>query len=512
MSHPQLARNTFYLTAASVGQKLLSFVYFLLIARLLMPERTGAYVLSLSFLVIFLVVADVGITSVVIRDVAQHVENAARRVRLAMAVKIPATALAIIAASVMSWILGYDPIVRELIALGAFILIADSFSLFLYGVLRGHHLLWWESIGMFLGQLITLSIGSLILLTSRSLPLLMFALIAGSIFNLGLSVFQVSRKIGWKAFVPLWDRKAIFLLLKTALPFFLAAIFVKIYNYIDIQLLYMFLGKAVVGIYAVAYKYTYAFQFLPLAFIAALYPSMSRAYEHDRTGLSKLFEQAMWYLMLLVMPLAFGLWSLAEDAVALTGHAYGDAVPVLQTLVFALIPNFMDFPVGSLLNAAGRQGTKTVLFGIAMSINFVLNLFLIPRFGMVGAAVASIISLSVLFLTGLWYANRLLPDFHPIRLLKFGVPMAVSGIIMAGVATWARPWFDRVGEWAYHALQLPSGSVRLISILLSLVVSAVVYFGLLIAMRVLTRRHLEQALDLVRRKSKEYVEAPAPHA
>ncbi len=498
MSSLQLAKNTLYLTAASVGQKLLSFVYFLLIARSLLPEQTGAYFLTLSFIVIFLVVADVGTTSVVIRDVAQRPEEAKRSVRLAMAVKIPATALAILAAIAASILLGYDPIVRGLILLATFILIADSFSIFFYGVLRGHHVLAYESVGMFAGQFITLIIGGAVLLTTRSLPVLIAALIAGSTFNFLLSIYQTARRLGWGILLPLWNRKLIAVLLKTALPFFLAAIFVKLYNYIDVQLLYMYLGKATVGLYGVAYKYTYAFQFLPLSFIAALYPGMSRLAHRDHAALAKLFDQALWYMFLLVMPLAFGLWSLAEDAVALTGLEYAAAIPVLQILVFALIPNFLDFPVGSLLNASGRQGTKTILFGIAMVVNFILNLFLIPRFGMLGAAWGSIVSLTVLFLSGLWFVRKILPAFHPLSLLRFAIPMAASGAIMAFVAVSARPWFDAAGD--------------LVAVLLTIAVSVTVYFGLLILFRVLRKSHWENMKRMLNRSPQGYVETPPSHA
>ena len=57
--------------------------------------------------------------------------------------------------------------------------------------------------------------------------------------------------------------------------FALAAIFAKIYAYMDTFLIKIFLGDEEVGFYSVAYKITFALQFIPLAFVAALYPAFS---------------------------------------------------------------------------------------------------------------------------------------------------------------------------------------------------------------------------------------------
>ena len=66
-----LAKNATYLTLASTGQKVVAFLYFLFLARVMQPENTGAYFLALSITIIFSVIADFGITSVVIREIAK---------------------------------------------------------------------------------------------------------------------------------------------------------------------------------------------------------------------------------------------------------------------------------------------------------------------------------------------------------------------------------------------------------------------------------------------------------
>ena len=71
----KVARNTLYLTGASIGQKIIAFVYFLLLARIMQPEQTGIYFLVTSFVTMFSVVTDLGIVPVVIREVAKSTEK-----------------------------------------------------------------------------------------------------------------------------------------------------------------------------------------------------------------------------------------------------------------------------------------------------------------------------------------------------------------------------------------------------------------------------------------------------
>ena len=163
-----VAKNTLYLTAASIGQKLLAFAYFLAVARILGPELTGEYFIALSVITLAQVAADFGVANVVIRSVAQKPEDAANAVRRAMAVKIPATAFAALCAVVITNLLGHADPVRNLVYLALPVLAADSFSLFFYAVLRGTQKLSYESLGLLIGQGMTMIVGGIALFVTGS--------------------------------------------------------------------------------------------------------------------------------------------------------------------------------------------------------------------------------------------------------------------------------------------------------------------------------------------------------
>ena len=494
-----VARNTLYLTVASVGQKILAFAYFVVLANILEPERTGAYFLALSITTMFSVITDIGLTPVVIRDVAKRPEEAVQLVQAALGVKLPATLLAMLGAVAAALLLGYDPSLVLLVTLATFVMAADSLSLLYYGVLRGSHVLQYESLGVAIGQGITLLVGGTILYLTPSLPLLVLTLVFGSTFNACFSAWHASRKLGRSILVPVFNKVKAQQLLVTAFPFALAGIFVKTFSYADSLFISKYVGTAAVGVYGVAYKFTYAFQFLPMAFVAALYPAMSHFVVADRAKLSKLLDDAFWYMLLLVTPIVAGLWAVAPQAIALAGEGYEEAVPVLRSLIFVLVPLFLDFPVGSLLNAAGQQALKTKVTGATVIINVVANAILVPRFGLMGAVWSAELSFWFLFLASFAYVVRVLPEYAYRQFLRLVLPFAVSGFLLAFAAHFVLQ--------RSNSLQNPH-----LGFVVAVITGAAVYGVSIFVTGAFRRQHLEQLRRVISRRSSETYESTASNA
>ncbi len=435
----------------------------------------------------FSVIADVGVTQVVIRQVAKNREDAPRLLREALGVKLPFLAVACAGSLLLTLALDYSPLILILVATACLVMVADALSLLWYGALRGMQTLQYESIGMFVGQACTLIVGGTILWLHPSVQALIAALIAGSVFNAVFSAVHVWRRLGTQIFRPIFHKAALVVLVRAALPFALAGVFVKVYSSFDALLLSKWAGDAAVGVYALAYKLTYAFQFLPLAFVASLYPAMSHASAEEPEKLEDLFCDGMWYMALLAAPLTFGLWAVAAPVVGLVGTAYGDAVGVLQILIFVSLPLFLDYPIGSLLNATGRAHVKTALMGGTTMVNILLNIFLVPRFGPQGAAMAAVGSFIVLFLGGLIMVPKSIPSFHFFRLCK-----TIAGPIFSGLV---------MGTFVFKILPglLQLSIPEPVALLAAIVTGGIVYVTLLVLTRSVTRAHWHHARQLLSR-------------
>lgn len=391
-----LAKNTFLLTSASIAQKVIAFLYFTMIAKFAGIGDTGNYFLALAMITSIGVLDDIGMTSVAIRHVAKHPEDAQKWSRTILGIKAWTMPITLLLAWFLPVLFGYSGQIVLLVRLAVAIMIADTLSLSFYGILRGLHVLSYESLGMFAGQFITALVGGMLVVTGHAtLPLLIVALICGSVWNLLFSAIQVVRRAGWRSMVPSWTMGLAPVL--AAIPFFLSGLFIKIYSYAEVHMLEAWKGAEAVGAYAAAFKLTYAFQFLPLAFVAALYPSMS-AQADQPEQLRKTLLKSLWYMSLIGSPIVFGIWSLApEIIVRFYGTDFLASILPLQVMIFALIFVFLDFPMGSLLNATHHQNAKTATMALSMIVSIVANIMLIPRFGPLGAAMSGVLSLASMF-------------------------------------------------------------------------------------------------------------------
>jgi O-antigen/teichoic acid export membrane protein len=155
--------------AATFGQKIVSFLAFYVIARLVGPVVTGKYFYAVSVTSIFVVLADFGLTPVVIRELAANEEKG--RSFLARALRIKAFLLPLAVVCSLGYILlastlsgtGIEPDVFAAVVVACFVLMADSVSLIFYGALRGKRDLRFEAIGMLICQ-VTTAISSIIIL------------------------------------------------------------------------------------------------------------------------------------------------------------------------------------------------------------------------------------------------------------------------------------------------------------------------------------------------------------
>lgn len=434
-----VARNTAWLMVATLGQKVVSFLAFYVIARLVGPTVTGKYFYAVSITSIFVIFADFGLTPVVIRELAANEERG--RAFLGRALRVKAFLLPIAVIGSLAYILlastwsgtGIEPDVFAAVVVACFVLLADSMSLLFYGALRGKRDLRFEAIGMLICQITTAVASIVILKFGGGVVGLVAALLLGSLWNLGWSIFHAIQRHATPLNAKLVSAKALMI---AALPFGLAGLFVKVYSYTDSLLLRQYFGHFAVGQYAVAYKLTYALQFLPLTFVAALYPAMSSEFAAgNHEGLRKSLKDGMRLMMLVSVPLAALLSALAKPIIlTFYGLPYEGAIAPLLVLPWVLIPIFLDFPVGSLLNATRRSSQKTISMGITMVLNVVLNIFLVPKYGPLGAAYAGVVSFWSLFALGLWFARRDLPEKYWL------VSFFVRGFVGAGLI-WAATHF-----------------------------------------------------------------------
>jgi O-antigen/teichoic acid export membrane protein len=450
-----IAKNTSYLTLALIIQKLISFSYFIILARYLGMEVLGQYYTAVAFTTILALVVDLGFSNILIREIAKDQNKTDQWLRPIIGLKLILSILAALIGYILAKIAGYNPLILNLISISFLAMLLDSFTNTFFSVIRGFHNLKFESLAAIFFQVIVFILGIFFIQKGFSAIWLMIAMAIASLVNFIFSVLIAKFKFSLNILPQfnLFLSKKIFQL---SWPFALFNILQRTYSYLDSLLLGFLASYTQVGLYQIAFKIVFALQFLPLAFVASLYPAMSAYWQNNRDQLSITFKRAMNYLIIIALPIIFGVIAISQEIVALMGAEEGAVWP-LRIIMLSLLFIFLNFPVGSLLNACDRQKRNTFNMAIATMSSVLLNLIFIPLWQAIGASLTVLLTNFLMLILGLRASYGLI-NYRFSDSIPLILKVIFSSCLMALIVFFGR---------------------ELINLYLSIIIGALIYFILL---------------------------------
>lgn len=194
-----------------------------------------------------------------------------------------------------------------------------------------------------------------------------------------------------------WDPVLARILLRQGLPIMLSSFATIIYLRIDQVMIEHLLGSDSLGRYSAGVKLAEVASFFPGIIAYVLFPSIIEAY---KVSVEKAEAEAVkLYRLMYVSGLAFSLFmTFAGEWLthALFGPAYQGAGPVLKVYVWSTVFVFLNIASqAQLLSQEKTTHVVAVRTIVGALVNIALNLLLIPRMGIVGAAWATVISYAV---------------------------------------------------------------------------------------------------------------------
>jgi O-antigen/teichoic acid export membrane protein len=202
-----------------------------------------------------------------------------------------------------------------------------------------------------------------------------------------------------------FDRKLLRQMNKFGLPLVPAALALWVINLIDRLFINVYRGQSEVGIYSLAVRISSVIIFLMTAFQLA-WPAFAYSIR-DEEAAKRTYSYVLTYLLYLTCWMSLALGALAPWIVALLDpkHHFGRSAEAVPILCFATAA-YSGYSVLAIGIGRMRQTQfNWVVSGVAAVVNIVLNIVLIPPYGMMGAAVATIVAYVVLFL-GMWLRSR----------------------------------------------------------------------------------------------------------
>ncbi len=471
-----VARNTSLLTSASILQKVISFVYFTVIARFVGEANTGQYFVAMTFSTIFAVVADFGLGPVLTRETARTPADTEKNLKTVFWTKIFFGIFTYLLLVATVNFLGYDSLTKNLIYLSGITMFLDNLHAVFYNVFRARKNLFFESIGVVSSQFITLIIGTTAILLHWPLYWLIIAFIIPSFCNFIFSATAL-KKVYNLRYNFSWDYGVFKQFIVLAVPFALAGILSRLYSYSDTLIMTKLLSAKELGWWSVPYKISFAFQFIPVALSASVYPVFSSLYIENKEKIDILFAKSWRYLLTIVFPIVAGLFVLAEYLIVkIYTPAYLPSVPVLRILLISLVFSYLSFITGALLNATNRQRIQTILVAVSLAVSVTINLIFLPRIGIMSAAYAALTGNFIMCLGGFIFSARFI-KINYLVIFKY-VNQTIWPAMVMGVVVY------------YLSLR--------INFLLTIPVGGVVYVGLLFVTGGLSIGFLKESLVKIR--------------
>jgi O-antigen/teichoic acid export membrane protein len=384
------------LSAATVLIRLIGFVVITLFAREAGPHTFGTYSFALA-LAGFVVGAptNFGIGTLGTRKIARDAGDAGKVVGEALAVQaiIAVVAVALLVALVP--LLSTDQGLVTLTPLLALYYVA--YSMTVDWALQGLQRLRAVAAARLAGQVLFGIVTPLILVRGPAGAVrYSAAFAAGAILTAIVAFVMVRRAVGpirvSRAIAPLWD------LAKRAAPLGFSLIMLQIYYSMDQVLLGLLTNKTQVGQYAAAAKLPVVLSGFIVIWMSAVYPHASKLFTQDPDALRRQLGSFTSLSVVAALPLAAGSAIVSTGVmIALFGPAYAPAGMPFAILMVASAMSVVSVNYTSLAMAAGKERTFAMAVTVASIINVLLNLLLVPFYGTIGAAIATVAAQLVVF-------------------------------------------------------------------------------------------------------------------
>lgn len=391
-SSAKAIRNSAWFTGSRMISIAINIVVVVFISRYLGPSRFGVFSYALSAAAILGVLANLGLNSVITKELVRNRERQGSILGTALMMRLIAglfvTALGIIIVRVLK------PDDAEMAVFVALLLISETFR---SGIIFSF---WFEAranvrpiavSGVFIVligaavkiALVVAGASLLTLVIAQSLDGLLVLIVFGCLYSLRSGALAQLR--------PSWSLSM--RLLRSSAPLIISGLTAVVYLRIDQIMLGQILGSEEVGIYAVAARISEFWYFVPTAVATAVFPFLLRLKERDPRQYEIRVQNLLDILTWLGIVVAVLVSLVGPTLVTMIfGGAYAAAGVLLVVHVWGGVFMAPRALVSKWLIAEDALRYSVLSQGAGATLNIALNLLLIPRFGAMGAAIATVFS------------------------------------------------------------------------------------------------------------------------
>lgn len=383
-------KNTTWLFAEKILRMVVGLLVGIWVARYLGPEQFGLISYAQSLVGLFAAIATLGLDGIVIRELVKDESKRDALLGTAFRLKLIGALLVLIVLAVAVKLSHQDTLTTLLVFVIASATIFQSFNVidfYFQSKVLSKYIVYANIVSLLLSSLIKVG------LILNEAPLLYFAYIilfdsfilaCGFLYVYQANKFHTSK---WQ-----FDTNVALSLLKDSWPLILSGLVISVYMKIDQVMIKEMMDAEAVGQYAAAVRLSEAWYFIPMVIASSLFPAIINAKEVSEElyfeRLQKLYDLMVWLAIAIALPMTFLSDWIAE---LLYGEQYNQAGSVLMIHIWAGVFVFLGVAFSKFLtneNLTKKMFYRTLLGAI---LNILFNLVLIPKYGIKGAAIATLL-------------------------------------------------------------------------------------------------------------------------
>jgi O-antigen/teichoic acid export membrane protein len=390
-------KNTSWLLIEKILRMTLGLFIGVWVARHLGPAQFGLFSYVSSIVALFSAIAMMGLDSIVIKEIVKNKNNLNSIMGTAIILKLIGVGIVFCCISIAIQFTNNDyntNLLIYIVALGLFFQTFNVIEFYFHSQTLSKFILYVNSLSLFISSILK------VIFISLNYDLIYFVwitVIDFIVLALGYLYFFQSKDRSiknWK-----WDNKLAKCFLNESWPLILSSLSFVIYNNIDKIMLKNMLDNYSVGVYSAATRLVLPWQFIPGLIVSSLMPALVRSYENSieqfHLRIKKLSSLLIWVALILSI-----LYSLFSDLlIDITfGEKYNESSLVMVYLIWANVFIFFNSVWNRWMLIKGN--TKiTFYFSLTTGlINILLNYFLILEYGIIGASISLLLSLSCSYL------------------------------------------------------------------------------------------------------------------
>jgi O-antigen/teichoic acid export membrane protein len=398
----RLARNLLMQSGSQVMNLVISIVSVYVLAHHLTVAEYGGFNYMLAAIYFGLTLADLGVGTILLRDVAQSPERTESLIQTTLGLKLVMSVVPMVGTWMLAW-LTLEGDVRWAVMVFSLVLPIQAMGLPLV-VLRARVLIKRGVVVEIANRMTGFALMMAAIYAGYGLIGAAAALIVGELAGLA-AVLAITRTFVRP--IPRVNLRAWRVMLGASVSLGLVSLLGALVNRLDFFMLEAMAGMDEVGLYGAAYRLPNLLERVPLLAMATLYPLMSRLAVDDPRGLRSVYHWSITRAAIAVIPVILVVTYAAPWIIAVwNGPEYAGAVTSLRWLILSTGCMYVSVIASNLLTALGRAHGSLAAWIVAAPVNGVLNWFWIPRYGAAGAAAATTASFVIAMGISLWMAER----------------------------------------------------------------------------------------------------------